>query len=632
MKYSAPAHLTPAFMLALASALTALGCGDGEGVTVPSSLGILEITTTTTGSDIDADGYSIRIDGGVTQGIAASATLRMIDVGSGTHTVLLAGLALNCTVSEANPQTVTLTPGDTARVAFTVTCAPTTGSLVITSVTNGSSPDPDGYAILLDGASRGSLGVNDVVTITGLPPGTHVVELSGVSENCSVPDGASRSVTVTTDAPAEVQFDVGCISVGTLDIVIATVGSSPDPDGYLVGLDGSTAQPIGANATLRLEGLALGPHILALSGLASNCHLEGENPRTVEVVTGTTVVAFAVTCLGADALIAFSSNAVDLEAIFTVRPDGSELRNLTPRGEFERNPVWSPDGRKILFAREADLYLMQADGTGRVLIAPGSAEGGGYNWSPDGSMIAFTPSGLFGDVFIQELWVMGADGSNPRRLAAEGSSPTWAPDSRRIAYERDGQIRVINVDGSGSARLTNQRFGASQPAWSPVGGQIAFLTAIDEPPDRPADRHIFVMNPDGSGLEDLSRGRGDDDRPTWSPDGSKIAFLFSEGDEGSEVGIMNPDGSGRTNLTRTPGFDFDPAWSPDGSMIVFSRGEDDGSEIYVMNADGSSQTNISNLRGSEETAPSWGGQGAQAAAARRSLVYDRFLRARDRHP
>jgi Tol biopolymer transport system component len=188
------------------------------------------------------------------------------------------------------------------------------------------------------------------------------------------------------------------------------------------------------------------------------------------------------------------------------------------------------------------------------------------------------------------------------------------------------------VDGSGDARLTNQRFGAFQPAWSPLGDRIAFLTATDEPPDRPADRHIFLMNPDGSALQDLSRGRGDDERPTWSPDGSKIAFLFSEGGEGSEVGIMNPDGSGRTNLTRTPGFDFDPAWSPDGSRIVFSRSEDDGSEIYVMNPDGSSQTNISNRRNTEETAPNWGGQSSQTVAGRGSLAYDRWLRARDKQP
>jgi Tol biopolymer transport system component len=325
-------------------------------------------------------------------------------------------------------------------------------------------------------------------------------------------------------------------------------------------------------------------------------------------------------------LIAFGSNGFDLEAIFTVHPDGSGLTNLTPPGEFERNPVWSPDGRSILFVRDGDLYVMDSDGSGRVLVARGNAEVFGHRWSPDGRMIAFMQSGFLGDEFIQELWVMSVDGTGQLRLAAEGSSPSWSADNRRIAYESGGQIRVINVDGSGDARLTNQRFGASQPAWSPLGDRIAFLTAIDEPPDRPAARHIFLINPDGSGIENLSRGRGDDDHPVWSPDGSKIAFLFSEGGAGSEIGVMNPDGSARTNLTRAPGFDVDPAWSPDGSRIVFSRSEEEDSEIYVMDADGSRQTNVSHLRGTEESSPDWGGRGSQSVAARRSASYDGWLR------
>jgi Tol biopolymer transport system component len=624
-----PTRLASNIALVFAVAVAAVRCGDGEDITVPPRSGTLEITTASEGPDIDADGYSVHVDGGDGQAIAASGTLTIADMIPGTHSVLLTELAPNCTVSGANPQTVVVLPGETAPVAFAVVCIPAIGSLVITSATGGPAPDPDGYTITVDGADRGPLGVNEVVSVTGIPAGDHVVGLEGVAENCSVSGGASRAVGVAAGAASEVRFDITCIPItGTIEVTTATAGSNPDPDGYLVSLDGNTTQPIGATAALRLEGLTLGPHVLALSGLAPNCHLEGENPRTVEVVSGTTVVPFALTCLGADALIAFSSNGSDLEAIFTVRPDGSGLRNLTPRGEFERNPVWSPDGRKILFAREFDLYIMQADGGGRVLVAPGSAEGSGYNWSPDGRMIAFTHSDFVGDEFIQELWVMSADGTGQLRLAAEGSGPSWSPDSRRIAYESGGQIRVINVDGSGDARLTNQRFGAFQPAWSPLGDRIAFLTATDEPPDRPADRHIFLMNPDGSALEDLSRGRGDDERPTWSPDGSKIAFLFSEGGEGSEVGIMSPDGSGRTNLTRTPGFDFDPAWSPDGSRIVFSRSEDDGSEIYVMNSDGSSQVNISNRRNTEETAPNWGGQSSQTVAGRGSLAYDRWLKAR----
>jgi TolB protein len=626
-----PTRLASNFALVFAAALAGVSCDDGADITVPPRTGALEITTMTEGPDIDSDGYSVHVDGGDAQEITVSATLTIADVIPGTHSVLLTELAPNCTVSGANPQTIVVLPVETASLTFAVTCIPAVGSLVITSVTNGPTLDPDGYTITVDGADRGALGVNDVVTVTDVPAGDRVVGLNGVAEYCSVTGGVSQVVSVTAGDPSAVQFDITCIPVsGTIEVTTATAGSSPDPDGYLVSLDGNTPQPIGATATLRLEALALGPHVVALSGLTPNCHLEGENPRTLEVVAGTTVVTFAITCLGADALIAFGSNGFDVEAIFTVHPDGSGLMNLTPRGEFERNPVWSPDGRKILFVRDGDLYVMNADGSGRVLVARGNAEVFGHRWSPDGRLIAFMQSGFLGDEFIQELWVMSADGTGQLRLAAEGSGPSWSPDSRSIAYESGGQIRVINADGSGDERLTNQRFGASQPAWSPLGDRIAFLTAIDEPPDRPADRHIFLINPDGSGIQNLSRGRGDDDHPVWSPDGSKIAFLFSEGGAGSEIGVMNPDGSERTNLTRSPGFDVDPAWSPDGSRIVFSRSEENDAEIYVMDADGSRQTNVSHLPDTEESTPDWGGRSSQSiAAARQSAGHDRWLRVKE---
>ena len=629
---SVPTRLLLTIPLLFAAAAAAVSCGDGEGITVPPTTGRLEITTITDGTEIDADGYAVQIDGGAGHAIAVSGELPIDEIAPGAHTVLLSELAANCTVSDANPQTVTVIAGDTTTVAFAVTCRPTTGGVVITTTTTGPLPDADGYTISVDETDGGSVGANEAMTLSDLAPGTHEITLGGLAENCSVVNGQSQAIAVVAGQLSQVQFDVTCvIPTGSIVVATTTTGSSPDPDGYLVSLSGSESQQIGVNATLRLEGLEIGSHVVELSGHTNNCRIDGENPRIVEVIPGTVTVTFTVTCLGADALIAFGSNAFELQAIFTVRPDGSGLTNLTPGGGFERNPVWSPDGRKILFAKDDDLYVMQADGSGRVLVARGDAEVSGYTWSPDGRMIAFTQAGLANDLFFQELWVMAADGSGPLRLAADGATPSWSPDSRRIAYEGGGQIRLINADGSGDTGLTNQQYGAFQPAWSPGGERIAFVTALDEPPDRPADRHIFLINPDGSGARNLTRGRGNDDSPTWSPDGGKIAFLFSEGEDGndgSEVAVMNPDGSGRTNLTRTPGFDISPRWSPDGSRIVFNRSGDEDSEIYVMNADGSRQTNVSNRPESVESAPDWGGHGSQTVAGRRSLAYNRWLRAR----
>jgi len=244
-------------------------------------------------------------------------------------------------------------------------------------------------------------------------------------------------------------------------------------------------------------------------------------------------------------------------------------------------------------------------------------------------MIAFTQGDLQ-DAFFQDLWVMQADGSGQRRLARDGAAPSWAPDSRRIAYESGGQIRIINADGTGDTRLTTQSFGAFQPAWSPVNERIAFITTLDDPSDEIPQQRMFLINSDGTELEDLSQGRGDDDDPTWSPDGSRLAFVTTRPDQdASAISVMDSRGNGRESLTSGPGFAVSPSWSPDGSKIVFAHFGDEDSEIHVMNADGSGQINVSNREESFESAPDWGGRGSPAATRQQTVARTRGLSAKE---
>ena len=105
------------------------------------------------------------------------------------------------------------------------------------------------------------------------------------------------------------------------------------------------------------------------------------------------------------------------------------------------------------------------------------------------------------------------------------------------------------------------------------------------------------MNSDGSEQRTLGiRGAGE---PAWSPDGEKIAYVTDIGGEGirdinEEIYMMNADGSGRTRLTDIPGNDhWPPTWSPDGTRIAFtSDGTDGYGEIYVMNSDGTGLTKL----------------------------------------
>lgn len=86
---------------------------------------------------------------------------------------------------------------------------------------------------------------------------------------------------------------------GSLQVAIATSGTLGDPDGYAIEVDGVPAQSIGTGGTITIVGLAAGEHTVRLSDLASNCTLQGANPRLVKVRAGSTAVAsFQVDCPG----------------------------------------------------------------------------------------------------------------------------------------------------------------------------------------------------------------------------------------------------------------------------------------------------------------------------------------------
>ncbi len=280
-------------------AFLSLACS-GDSLTAPASMGIIQVTTSTTGTEPDTDGYTIQVDDQAPVSIGPSASHQTGELAAGSHTVHLAGLAGNCAVAE-NPVSVSVTAGQTAPVSFQVTCSATTGSLEISSTTSGPAPDADGYTVTIDGVERGPLGAAGAVSIEGLTPEGHFVGLSGVAANCQVQGDNPRTVTVTAGASAIVAFEVICTeapaTAGTLRITTLTTGTDPDPNGYTIAVDGGSAQSIGVNATVGLTNVAGGDHTVQLGGLAPNCSVQGTNPRPVTVTAGgTTETSFAVTC------------------------------------------------------------------------------------------------------------------------------------------------------------------------------------------------------------------------------------------------------------------------------------------------------------------------------------------------
>src|SRR5213078_4089542 len=126
-------------------------------------LATLAVSTSTSGSDLDPDGYTVTVDGGTSQSIGTNGVATFIGLAAGDHTVLLSGVARNCTVSGSNPRTVSLLAGLVGATTFSVTCVvqPTTGDLSVTTATSGASGDldPDGYTATLDGTTSRAIGI-----------------------------------------------------------------------------------------------------------------------------------------------------------------------------------------------------------------------------------------------------------------------------------------------------------------------------------------------------------------------------------------------------------------------------------------------------------------------------------------
>jgi hypothetical protein len=294
-------HCGLRYVLTVAPVLCLAGCGGGEDSAAPPATGTLEITTSTSGAELDPDGYIFQIDGGPNNPIGSSATVRS-DHPTGPHSIQLAGVAANCTVAD-NPRSVTVVGGDTTAASFAITCVSTTGtgSLTVTAATSGLSPDADGYLVTVDGADGGALPAGGSLTLANLPAGTHSVGLSGIAGNCQLQGDNPRPASITTGQTASLSFSIVCtappLNAGTLQVVTATSGPSPDPDGYTLAVDGGTAQVIGLNATVTIPNVPAGLHQATLAGLASNCVASGANPRTATVQAGATArVEFQVTC------------------------------------------------------------------------------------------------------------------------------------------------------------------------------------------------------------------------------------------------------------------------------------------------------------------------------------------------
>ncbi|MCK6505746.1 Tol-Pal system beta propeller repeat protein TolB [Myxococcota bacterium] len=196
-----------------------------------------------------------------------------------------------------------------------------------------------------------------------------------------------------------------------------------------------------------------------------------------------------------------------------------------------------------------------------------------------------------------------------------------APFATRFAvagtFSGNKEIYVVDFDGHGLTKITQNGSINLQPAWSPSGSKLAFTSYTSGNPD------CYVADLGGGKITRLSARTGINTGPAWSPDGSRLALTMSPSGDPDVYILDSRTGEVMTRLTKSAGIDVSPAFSPDGSRIAFVSDRSGGAQVYIANTDGSGVQRVT-YQGGHNTDPVWSPKGDRLAFVARSGVFDVF--------
>jgi len=310
-------------------------------------------------------------------------------------------------------------------------------------------------------------------------------------------------------------------------------------------------------------------------------------------------------------MIAFISDAIYTPQIWVKNLAQGEPLQITSGTDHADCPRWSPKNDVIAYVRRSpeDLDWWKGDvwvvpplgGTPRRLIENGRNP----KWSWDGKQLVFERE--------DQVWMADADGSNQRKLEiapvvyspVSSRIPALSPDGEQLAYfiagdGPRGDIWILAL-GSGEARqLTFDAASCGGLTWTPDGREIVFAS------DRPGTMTLWRVRAVGGEPEAITRGAGEDTDPEISRDGRKLVYTNTR--KAYRLRINDPATGGSRVLKEDRFVMAFPAFSPDGGRIAFRGSGDEGIRIFTIDCDG---THLLAVTGAGEDAvhPRWTADG-----------------------